>query len=205
MSTSARPRPFGGIRTGPHRFPLHLGIDPGARISLRALRRTLGRQEGERVVDPSAPAFEATEHKTVTRLAPRVIETRVEPSASSDAGSQGSQLIASHTVHGDRVVSRTGETLGRILDVMIDVRDGRVAYAVLTCGGEKGFADRLYPVPWPALTLDPGGRRFVFDITREALLVAPNFHQERWPDMADPFFARTVHAYYGLPVYREAD
>lgn len=107
-------------------------------------------------------------------------------------------------LQGDPVFGPAGETLGSIRDVMIDVQSGQAVYAVLSCGGVKGFADRLYAVPWSALTVDAERRCFRLDITREALLMAPNFDEKRWPEMSEPFFARTVHAYYGRPEYGEA-
>ena len=79
----------------------------------------------------------------------------------------GLEIMASGTLEGDRVVNLSGEELGKIKDVMIDVPHGRVAYAVLSFGGILGLGDKLFAVPWSALTLDADNKCFVFDVSKE--------------------------------------
>lgn len=215
-----------GVRAGPRRIPLHLGSDPGARLSLRSVRRTLG-HAAERVIDPTVPpprvsnpsphasAWPAAPGAANEPLLPRISRAHSQPPRISapppplphdiEIAGPDAPVWAAGTLRGDPVIGPAGETLGTIRDVMIDLHDGQVAYAVLSCGGARGFADRLYAVPWSALTLDPERRRFQLNITREVLLMAPNFDEKRWPDMSESFFARTVHAYYGRPGYWEQE
>ena len=58
---------------------------------------------------------------------------------------------------------------------MLDVPSGRVAYAVLSFGGFLGMGEKLFVVPWSALTLDTVNKRFVLDVTKERLKDAPGF------------------------------
>ena len=58
---------------------------------------------------------------------------------------------------------------------MLDVPSGRVAYAVLSFGGFLGMGEKLFAVPWSALTLDTVNKRFVLDVTKERLKDAPGF------------------------------
>lgn len=51
----------------------------------------------------------------------------------------------------EEVVSAQGQRVGFIKELMIDVRAGGVAYAVLSVGGLFGLGSRLYAVPWHAL------------------------------------------------------
>jgi len=37
---------------------------------------------------------------------------------------------------------------------MLDPERGRIAYAVLSFGGFLGMGDKLFAIPWSALTLD---------------------------------------------------
>jgi hypothetical protein len=37
---------------------------------------------------------------------------------------------------------------------MLDVNNGKIAYAVLSCGGVAGIGEKLFAIPWKALKLD---------------------------------------------------
>jgi len=66
----------------------------------------------------------------------------------------GPEIMAAATLDGNKVISADGEHVGKISDIMLDVRSGRVAYAVLAQGGFLGIGDHLHAIPWSALTLD---------------------------------------------------
>ncbi|NMG68002.1 PRC-barrel domain containing protein [Azoarcus indigens] len=113
----------------------------------------------------------------------------------------GPDVMAASTLQGDAVVNADGEDLGKIKEIMIDVPSGRVAYAVLSSGGFLGLGDKLYAIPWMALTLDIGRKCFVLDVDAERLKNAPGFDKDSWPSMADTTWASEVHAYYGQRAY----
>ena len=113
----------------------------------------------------------------------------------------GPEVMAADTLEGDRVVNREGDDLGSIQDIMIDVQRGSVAYAVMSCGGILGIGDKLFAVPWNALTLDADRKCFVFDATKESFERAPGFDKDHWPSMADQQWAGEVHDFYGVRPY----
>ena len=113
----------------------------------------------------------------------------------------GPEIMATDTLEGDRVVNTSGDNLGKIRDIMIDVPNGRVAYAVLSSGGVMGMGNKLFAVPWDALVLDADQHCFVLDIDKERLDNAPGFDKDHWPAMADSRFAKTVYEYYDTPPY----
>lgn len=117
----------------------------------------------------------------------------------------GPEIMAADTLQGDDVVNHLDEDLGKITDIMIDVPSGRVAYAVLSSGGFLGMGDRLFAIPWSALTLDITRKCFILDVDAERLKNAPGFDKDHWPSMADVTWAREVHAYYGQRNYWEPD
>jgi sporulation protein YlmC with PRC-barrel domain len=110
-------------------------------------------------------------------------------------------VLSASSVTGDNVVNPQGEDLGKIEEIMLDVVDERIAYAVVAFGGFLGIGDKLFAVPWAALKLDAENQRFVLDETKERLESAPGFDKDRWPDMADRSFGNTVYEYYGTPTY----
>lgn len=103
-----------------------------------------------------------------------------------DLTGPGPQVMAADTLQGNAVVNLAGEALGEIQDIMIDVPTGRVAYAVLSFGGVLGVGNKLFAIPWSALTLDAERECFVLDIERERLKKASGFDKEHWPSMPDP-------------------
>jgi sporulation protein YlmC with PRC-barrel domain len=119
-----------------------------------------------------------------------------------DAGEgPGPALMGAHTLIGNDVVSHSAELLGEVKEIMLDVRSGRIAYAVLSFGGFLGMGEKLFAVPWSALTLDTMNKRFMLDVQKEQLERAPGFDKDKWPDMANPEWAEGIHAYYGRTMY----
>lgn len=49
---------------------------------------------------------------------------------------------------------------------MLDVRCGRIAYAVLASSGFPGIGGKLLAIPWRTLTLDRSRERFAVGIVR---------------------------------------
>jgi PRC-barrel domain len=75
---------------------------------------------------------------------------------------------------------------------------GTINYAVLSFGGFLGMGDRLFAVPWRALTLDTANKRFTLNASKEQLKNAPGFDKDHWPVMADSTWASGVHNFYGV-------
>jgi sporulation protein YlmC with PRC-barrel domain len=113
----------------------------------------------------------------------------------------GPEIMAADTLKGDSVVNAQGEDLGKVEHIMLDVQRGRIAYAVLSFGGFLGMGDKLFAIPWAALTLDANRKCFVLDVPQERLQNAPGFDKDEWPTMADPAWASELHTYYRTEHY----
>lgn len=109
-------------------------------------------------------------------------------------------LGATTLIH-DKVVNLSGQYVGRIEELMIDVTTGRVAYAVLSHGGILGIGSKLFALPWSALTVDETKKRFVVNVTKEALDRMPGFDREHWPDLNDLEYATGVYRQWGATPY----
>lgn len=113
----------------------------------------------------------------------------------------GPELMGANTLVGNDVYNKKDENLGDIKEIMLNIRTGRVSYAVLSFGGFLGMGEKLFAVPWEALTLDTVNKRFVLDVEKNRLENAPGFDKDRWPNMADQSWAESIHAYYGTKPY----
>jgi hypothetical protein len=111
------------------------------------------------------------------------------------------RVLTASTLCGDSVKNRADEDLGKIKELMIDIPSGRVAYAVLSFGGFLGMGDKLFAVPWDALTLDEDRKCFVLDADKAKLENAPGFYKDNWPDMTDTLWGEDVHSFYGQSPY----
>lgn len=115
----------------------------------------------------------------------------------NSSGGPGPTLMGADTLLGNDVYNMDGEDLGDIKEIMIDMRTGEVAYAVLSFGGILGMGDKLFAVPWEALALDAENKRFTLNVAKETLKQAPGFDKDNWPSMADETWASGVHRFYG--------
>lgn len=116
----------------------------------------------------------------------------------------GPRLMGADTLIGNDVVNMRDEDLGDIKEIMIEMATGKVSYAVLSFGSFMGVGEKLFAVPWAALTLDTQNKRFVLDVEKEHLKSAPGFDKNDWPDMADQSWARGIHSYYGTEYQADA-
>ncbi|KDD02303.1 PRC-barrel domain protein [Bordetella bronchiseptica MBORD762] len=127
--------------------------------------------------------------------------TRIVGRAKFSAVGPGPQIMAADTLEGNRVLNPQGEHLGSVQHIMIDVPQGRVAYAVLSFGGVLGMGDKLFALPWSALVLDTDHKCFVLDIPKEHLRQAGGFDKNDWPGMADKRWAEELYDYYDQRPY----
>ncbi|HEY2000293.1 PRC-barrel domain-containing protein [Paraburkholderia sp.] len=128
-------------------------------------------------------------------------DTRIVGTGGRSAAGPGPDVMAASTLDGDKVLSDDGTDIGKIKDIMLDVRSGRIAYAVLSSGGFLGIGDKLLAVPWHALTLDTERKCFLLAMSTERVKNAPGFDKNHWPSMADQTWATSVHQYYGSEPY----
>lgn len=109
----------------------------------------------------------------------------------------GPRLMGADTLNGNDVYNLQGDDLGDIKEIMLNVNTGQVSYAVLSFGGFLGMGEKLFAVPWNALTLDTVNKRFTLNVTKERLESAPGFDSDNWPNMSDLTWAQGIHTYYG--------
>jgi sporulation protein YlmC with PRC-barrel domain len=113
-------------------------------------------------------------------------------------------FLSSSTLKGDKVINAAGEDLGKIEELMIDLRDGRLAFAVLSFGGFLGMGDKLFAIPWQALRLKLHEHAFVLDVPKETLEKAEGFDKDNWPITSREWLS-TVYGYYGYQPYWQTE
>jgi sporulation protein YlmC with PRC-barrel domain len=113
-------------------------------------------------------------------------------------------FLSASTIKGDKVVNTAGEDLGKIEELMVDVDDGRIAYAVLSFGGFLGMGDKLFAIPWQAFKLKLHDHAFLLDVPKETLENAEGFDKDNWPVTSREWLSRT-YTYYGYQPYWQTE
>ena len=119
---------------------------------------------------------------------------------SDHSSGPGPAVMGASTLTGNDVYNRKEENLGSIKEIMLDTHTGNVCYVVLSSGGFLGMGDRLFAVPWGALTLDTVNQCFLLNMDADRIKNAPGFDKDKWPDMADPEWENSIHSYYHTPL-----
>lgn len=112
-------------------------------------------------------------------------------------------VLPATTMIGSKVVNPSGEQLGTLKELVIDLEDGRVAYAVLSFGGFMGKGDKLFAIPWEALMFRAKDHTFILEADKEVLKEAPGFDKDHWPNDAqyEAGWLLDIYEYYGYSPY----
>jgi len=129
----------------------------------------------------------------------------IEESAGAERASQlhadsfGTVIKGSDFI-GAEVKTSSGEKVGEIKDAMVDLKSGRVPFAILSLSG-AGIDNRLIAVPPAALQTGTEENRFVLNIDKEKLKTAPSFERNQWPNFSSPEWRTKVYRFYSVPAY----
>lgn len=129
--------------------------------------------------------------------------------ATADDKSNQGQVSVAHVfrtgeIIGMAVRNRAGENLGKIDDLVIDMKSGEVRYAALSFGGVAGIGSKLFAVPWQSMTFVLGepnkadSRHFMFEVTKDQLEKAPGFDTSHWPNIGDPQWSASIDKHYNV-------
>ena len=105
------------------------------------------------------------------------------------------------TLKGHNVVNKAKEDLGKIEDLMIDLENDRIAYAVISFGGFLGMGNKLFAVPWRALELRlyENAMIITLNVDKEVLQKAEGFDKEDWSLTRDEL--AKVYTHCGIQPY----
>ena len=114
------------------------------------------------------------------------------------------RVLSASTLTGDRVRNPEGEDLGKIEEIMLDYKNGSIAYGVLSFGGFMGLGNKLFAIPWDAFELSTEEHKFILNVDKEKLENAPGFDKGDWPDMTSLEWGSKIYSHYGYRPYWEA-
>jgi sporulation protein YlmC with PRC-barrel domain len=99
------------------------------------------------------------------------------------------------------VVNPAKESLGKIEDLMIDLENDRISYAVLSFGGFLGMGNKLFAIPWRAIELKLYEHTLIItlNVDKEVLKKAEGFDKDKLPLTHEELFK--VYNHYGYEPY----
>jgi len=114
-------------------------------------------------------------------------------------------VVLASKIIGEAVINRQNESLGKIHELVIDAKDGRLAYAVLSFGGFIGMGNKLFAMPWTAFEFANTENKLILNVDKKKLEGAPGFDKNaKWPDFADRNWGDDIYKYYGYEPYWKA-
>lgn len=114
----------------------------------------------------------------------------------------GHVLTTANALKGSKIIALDGEDIGNVFDIVLDLHDRRIAYAVASSGG---IGEMLCAIPWNAMKYDTGDKCFHLDVTAAHVKGTPGFDEEHWPVMAQSPWGLSLHQYYNRTPYWVAE
>jgi uncharacterized protein YegP (UPF0339 family)/sporulation protein YlmC with PRC-barrel domain len=78
------------------------------------------------------------------------------------------------------VINVKGQDMGQVQTFVIDMREGIIAFVIVSFEGFLGISDKWFAIPWAALTWHPTTMKFILDMPDEVLKNAPGMHKDKW-------------------------
>lgn len=107
------------------------------------------------------------------------------------------ERLTATSVIGDRIENPEGEELGKVDNLMINLQNNKIEYAVIEFGSFLGMGGKLFAVPFSELKVDSIRKIFILNRDKEYLKKSPGFDKTHWPDTNDHSYFDNVTMYYG--------
>jgi sporulation protein YlmC with PRC-barrel domain len=105
--------------------------------------------------------------------------------------------LTATSIIGDKLENPAGEDLGKIENLMVNLIDGHIEYAVVEFGSFLGLGGKLFAIPFEELQLDERKELFVLNRDKEYLKNIPGFDKAHWPDTNLHRYFDEVNNYWG--------
>lgn len=119
----------------------------------------------------------------------------------SKAAAKSPALRTASEVIGMDVKNASNQDLGDLHDLVVDLKSGRLIYAILASGGVLGVNADLIAVPPRQFRFAADEKALVLNTTKEKLDQAPRITREQLSKLDDPAWASQVYGYYNETVF----
>ena len=88
-------------------------------------------------------------------------------------------LVEADTVVGSPVRNTEGKDIGKVKQLLINLKDGKIAYAVVARGGILGLGEKSIAIAWGDLKVGRDEGKVVLTTNREVLEKAPRAEENK--------------------------
>jgi pyruvate/2-oxoglutarate dehydrogenase complex dihydrolipoamide acyltransferase (E2) component len=130
---------------------------------------------------PVAPSEAPAAAPTPSPAPPQAVTPPPAPPEKAPAAVKVLERAEIQGVLGREVRSKTGENMGRIVEVIVDRTTGQARAAIIDFGGFLGVGSRKIAVAWNALQFatDQNSERITLELTRDQVKDAPDYKEGR--------------------------
>ncbi len=100
------------------------------------------------------------------------------------------QLVRASEMLGRDIVDRTGDDLGEITDLVVNMQNGEIRVAVLDFERNWGSDELLLPMSLKAFHFPATGGDPVLNVSPDEVDSRLGFTEDAWPDFSDPAYGR---------------
>jgi hypothetical protein len=104
----------------------------------------------------------------------------IRRSRSTPADSLDRHLLGVQSLVANNLYDAEGNLVGKLEEIVLDVRTGCVRHVIVATGGFWGLGRRRFAVPWSALLPDARHRRAVVDVAQMRLTAVPITDDDPW-------------------------
>jgi sporulation protein YlmC with PRC-barrel domain len=114
---------------------------------------------------------------------------------------QATRFIPTNRLKQYDVVNNKGQDMGQVQTFVVDMLAGRIAFVVVSFEGFLGLGDKWFAMPWEILKWSIENKKFVIDMSKEALEKAPGMDKSKWPDEINFDLITKSYSHFGVAPY----
>jgi sporulation protein YlmC with PRC-barrel domain len=111
------------------------------------------------------------------------------------------RLEKASKIIGTEIVDSSGQKLGKVEDLAIDLRNGRIVEVIIATGGILSIDEHYSAVPPELLAVDPAEKTLKLNGDKERFQRAPAFKISAWESDVQEDNVRVVYQYYNARPY----
>jgi hypothetical protein len=133
-----------------------------------------------------------------------ILETRRRATGiQASAGRSVRGIVGGNEILGLSVIDSHEERIGTLIDIMFDLRSGRIAYGVVALDRAPQWSERVIAIPWNAMHLDSRAEHMCVNALRDWIQRAPSMQADAMPNLLDHECAVLIHSFFGTKPYWE--
>lgn len=127
-------------------------------------------------------------------------QSQTMDSQSSMGVSQQATFVLADDVIDSKVQNSSNDDIAKIQDIIVDARQGTLAYCLVGYGGVLGIGQKYAAVPWSAIRFQQDNKVAILDATEDKLNEA-TIDMDRLDQLSDQAFAQRIYQNFGTEPY----